>query len=265
MQFFSAGQFRNPAVIRVASYGYQKGFGGHFHNDNAIGALRDIPGLVIASPGRPGDAAAMLRTCAAAAAADGRSAVSRADRAVPRARPARPRGRWLASPVRPPSSRAVSHVPLGSGRTYGDGADLTLVTFGNGLRLSLRAARRLAATGTDCRVLDLRWLGPLPVPDLLREAAATGRVLIVDETRRTGGVSEGVLAALADHGFPGPVARVTSADSFVPPATRPATCSSRRRKSRRPPPRSPAAAKPAPEPVPLSRKKRSCPRLLRTS
>jgi 2-oxoisovalerate dehydrogenase E1 component len=41
-------------------------------------------------------------------------------------------------------------------------------------------------------------------------------VLVVDETRRSGGVSEGVLTALADNGFTGPVARVTSADSFVP-------------------------------------------------
>ena len=70
-QFFSSGQFRNPMVLRVAGYGYQKGFGGHFHNDNAVGALRDIPGLVIASPSRPDDAAAMLRTCLAAAAVDG--------------------------------------------------------------------------------------------------------------------------------------------------------------------------------------------------
>ena len=124
-------------------------------------------------------------------------------------------GGWLA-PYPAPSSWSAGHVPLGSGRTYGHGTDLTLVTFGNGLRLSLRAARRLAAAGTACRVLDLRWLAPLPVPDLLREAGVTGRVLVVDETRRTGGVSEGVLAALADHGFPGPVARVASADSFIP-------------------------------------------------
>ena len=58
--------------------------------------------------------------------------------------------------------------------------------------MSLRAARRLASEGVGARVLDLRWLAPLPVDDLLREAAATGRVLVVDETRRTGGVSEGV-------------------------------------------------------------------------
>ena len=64
--------------------------------------------------------------------------------------------------------------------------------------------------------MDLRWLAPLPVADMVREAAATGRVLVVDETRRSGGVSEGVLAALVDGGFTGPIRRVTSEDSFIP-------------------------------------------------
>jgi 2-oxoisovalerate dehydrogenase E1 component len=41
-------------------------------------------------------------------------------------------------------------------------------------------------------------------------------VLVVDETRRSGGVSEGVLAALVDAGFDGRMARVASADSFIP-------------------------------------------------
>ena len=67
LQFFSSGQFRNPMVVRVAGLAYQKGFGGHFHNDNAVGVLRDIPGLVVAVPARGDDAAAMLRTCLAAA------------------------------------------------------------------------------------------------------------------------------------------------------------------------------------------------------
>jgi 2-oxoisovalerate dehydrogenase E1 component len=62
----------------------------------------------------------------------------------------------------------------------------------------------------------MRWLAPLPVDDILREAEATGRVLIVDETRRSGGVSEGVLGALADANFEGKVSRVTSQDSFIP-------------------------------------------------
>ncbi|HEX4729412.1 MAG TPA: transketolase C-terminal domain-containing protein, partial [Jatrophihabitans sp.] len=89
--------------------------------------------------------------------------------------------------------------------------------FGNGLPMSLRVAGALASEdGIASRVLDLRWLSPLPVRDILREAAVTGRVLVVDETRRTGGVSEAVLAALVDGGFRGAIRRVASADSFIP-------------------------------------------------
>jgi 2-oxoisovalerate dehydrogenase E1 component len=107
-------------------------------------------------------------------------------------------------------------VPIGRARTYGEGADLTVVTFGNGVRMSLRVAARLAERGVQVRVVDLRWLAPLPVEDVLREAEATGRVLVVDETRRTGGVSEGVVTALVDGGFTGRIMRVASEDSFIP-------------------------------------------------
>jgi 2-oxoisovalerate dehydrogenase E1 component len=105
---------------------------------------------------------------------------------------------------------------LGRARLYGDGRDLTIITFGNGVRMSLRAAHELAADGFTCRVLDLRWLAPLPFEDLLRAAAATGNVLVADETRRTGGVSEGIITTLVDAGFTGRVARVASHDSFIP-------------------------------------------------
>ncbi len=120
------------------------------------------------------------------------------------------------APYLPPDRWAAAHVPIGRGRVHGDGGDLTIVTFGNGLFLSLRVARRLIESGIGVRVLDLRWLAPLPVDDILRESRATGRVLVVDETRQSGGVSEGVLAALVDAEFDGRMARVTSRDSFVP-------------------------------------------------
>ncbi|MFC4053788.1 thiamine pyrophosphate-dependent enzyme [Actinomadura syzygii] len=210
LPFFSRGRYRNPMVVRVPGYAYQKGFGGHFHNDNAVAALRDIPGLVIASPARPDDAAGMLRACADSAETDGRVCVFLEPIALYHVRDLHEEGDggWLAP--------AGGTVPIGRARTYGDGRDLTIATFANGLRMSLRAARRLARAGVRCRVLDLRWLAPLPVGDLLREARATGTVLVADETRRTGGVSEAVLTALADAGFRGRAARVASADSFVP-------------------------------------------------
>lgn len=211
--FFSAGQYRNPMLVRVAGYGYQEGFGGHFHNDDAIAVLRDIPGIVIASPARPDDAAAMLHSCAAAARTSGAVCVFLEPIARYHTRDLHEPGdgRWLA-----PYPAAGEHVPIGSARTHGDGTDLTVVTFGNGLYLSLRAAQNLECKGIRARVVDLRWLAPLPVDDLLREASATGRVLVADETRATGGVSEGVITALVDAGFTGPMARVASADSFVP-------------------------------------------------
>ena len=83
--------------------------------------------------------------------------------------------------------------------------------------MSLRVARRLEKHGVHARVRR---------PPLARAAAGrrtssarralTGRVLVVDETRRTGGVSEGVIAALVDAGFDGRIARVASKDSFIP-------------------------------------------------
>jgi 2-oxoisovalerate dehydrogenase E1 component len=217
LSFFSQGQYRNPMVVRIAGLGYQRGFGGHFHNDNAVAALRDIPGLIIALPARPDDAAAMLRTCLASAHADGSVCVFIEPIALYHERDLHEPGDdgWLA-PYDPPWRWADAHVPLGRARVYGAGADVTIVTFGNGLRMSLRAAARLAAGEISCRVMDLRWLAPLPAQDLLREASLTGRVLIADETRRTGGVSEAVIAALADGGYSGRLARVASEDSFIP-------------------------------------------------
>ncbi len=217
LQFFSAGQYRNPMVVRVAGLAYQKGFGGHFHNDNAVGVLRDIPGLVVAVPARAGDAAAMLRSCLAAASVDGTVCVFLEPIALYHTRDLfQPGdGGWL-SPYAGPARWAEEHVPIGQGRSYGGGTDLTLVTFGNGVPMSLRVARRLAADGVGARVFDLRWLAPLPAEQLQAEAELTGRVLVVDETRQSGGVSEGVITGLADAGYRGRMARVTSADSFIP-------------------------------------------------
>jgi 2-oxoisovalerate dehydrogenase E1 component len=65
-------------------------------------------------------------------------------------------------------------------------------------------------------VLDLRWLAPLPIEAVTRAADDFGTLLVVDETRRSGGVSEGIVAALVDNGYEGRLARVNSADSFIP-------------------------------------------------
>ncbi len=212
LRFFSNGQYRNPMVVRIASYAYQKGFGGHFHNDNSIAVLRDIPGLVIASPSHPSDAAAMLATCIAEAATSGSVCAYLEPIARYHTTDLHDEGDqgWTAPLTTDP-------VPVGSARTHGAGTDGTILTWGNGLYLSLRARRRLRDDyGEHWRVVDLRWLAPMPIDDMAAEGSATGRVLVVDETRHGGGVGEAILAALSAGGFRGAVDRVAARDSFIP-------------------------------------------------
>jgi 2-oxoisovalerate dehydrogenase E1 component len=212
LPFFSRGRFGNPMIVRIAGLAYQKGFGGHFHNDNAVGVLRDIPGLVVCCPARADDAAAMLRTCVAAASTDATLSVFLEPIALYHRRDLYEAGDngWLAVDDGDPA-------PIGEARSYPvPEPALTMITFGNGVLMSLRVARRLADRGIRAAVLDLRWLAPLPVTDLLGAARDSGRLLVVDETRHSGGVGEGVITALIENGFTGQIARVASRDSFVP-------------------------------------------------
>jgi 2-oxoisovalerate dehydrogenase E1 component len=212
LPFFSRGRFGNPMIVRIAGLAYQKGFGGHFHNDNAVGVLRDIPGLVVCCPARADDAAAMLRTCVAAASTDATLSVFLEPIALYHRRDLYEAGDngWLAVDDGDPA-------PIGEARSYPvPEPALTMITFGNGVLMSLRVARRLADRGIRAAVVDLRWLAPLPVTDLLAAARDSGRLLVVDETRHSGGVGEGVITALIENGFTGQIARVASRDSFVP-------------------------------------------------
>jgi 2-oxoisovalerate dehydrogenase E1 component len=220
LAYFSQGQYRNPMVVRIASYGYQKGFGGHFHNDNSIAVLRDVPGVVIASPSHPSDAAGMLHSCIDHARRTGAVCVYLEpiaryhDTALITDANGDGDGQWLA-PYDP------TPIPIGSARvwpTENDRPDdLTIITWGNGAYLSRQAQHTLSAEhGVRAKVLDLRWIAPLPVEDMLNAARSTGRVLIVDETRRTGGVGEGLVAELLDAGFRGEMKRVAARDSFIP-------------------------------------------------
>jgi 2-oxoisovalerate dehydrogenase E1 component len=71
--------------------------------------------------------------------------------------------------------------------------------------------------GIAARVLDLRWLNPLPFDSLREHADACGRVLVADECRTTGGgIADAVIAALAEGGFRGPLGSVRAVDSYVP-------------------------------------------------
>ena len=216
LQFFSNDQYRNPMVVRIPGLAYQKGFGGHFHNDNSIAALRDVPGLVLAVPARGDDAVKMLRTCVALAKVDGRVVVFIEPIALYMTRDLHaPKDRGWSFAYPPPTEA----IDLGEGEVYEPQTrDLTIVTYANGLYMSLRVARVLREQhGIAARVVDLRWLLPLNEGFIEEQARATGRVLVVDEGRRSGGVSEAILALLYERcGGAVRAVRVTGKDCYVP-------------------------------------------------
>ncbi|HQZ30561.1 MAG TPA: thiamine pyrophosphate-dependent enzyme [Arenimonas sp.] len=216
LQFFSNGQYRNPMVMRIASLGYQRGFGGHFHNDNSITALRDIPGLLVGCPSRGDDAATMLRTMMALAKVDGRVCAFLEPIALYMTKDLHEAGdgQWLTA--YPPVEESMV---VGEERTYfPEARDLVIFSFGNGVPMSLRAARDIERNhGWKVRVVDLRWLQPLNAGAIARHAGECDRILVVDEGRRSAGVGEGIITAVAEAGLGGkPLRRVVGEDTYTP-------------------------------------------------
>jgi 2-oxoisovalerate dehydrogenase E1 component len=216
LPFFSNGQFTNPMVVRIAGLGYQKGFGGHFHNDNSIAVLRDIPGLILACPSRGADAAMMLRECVRLAREEQRLVVFLEPIALYPMRDLHEAGDGGWMDVYPDRARRIAFGEVG---LEGDGRDLAIVTFANGVHLSRQAQRHLAEKGIASRVVDIRWLSPLPEAGILKAVEDCRHILVVDETRRSGGIAESLMALFAESDATS-FARLTADDSFI--ATGPA-------------------------------------------
>ncbi|QMU59864.1 MAG: MFS transporter [Boseongicola sp.] len=217
LPFFSQGKFTNPMVIRVAGLGYQKGFGGHFHNDNSLAVLRDIPGLIIACPSNGCDAALMLREAVRLTREEQRVVVFVEPIALYNHRDLFEDGDagWMTA--YPHDNERIGLDEIG---VHGRGRDLAIVTYGNGHMLSRKAAKVLDEKhGVATRVIDLRWLAPLAEDRLIEALDGVDSVLIVDECRRTGGQAEALMALMTERGI-GRFGRHTAEDSFI--ATGPA-------------------------------------------
>ena len=216
LSFFSNQQYTNPMIIRIAGLAYQRGFGGHYHNDNSIAALRDIPGVIIACPSNGRDAVAMMRECVRLALEEQRVIVFLEPIALYMTRDLHEaKDKDWTSVYEPPGSGPA--VALGEVHTEGQGTDLAIVTYGNGYYMSRQAQKKLSEEqGIDARVIDLRWLAPLPEDALLSATAACDRILIVDECRHTGSQSEGLMALFAEARPEAITRRITAEDSFIP-------------------------------------------------
>lgn len=217
LPFFSNGQYSNPMVVRIAGLGYQRGFGGHFHNDNSLAVLRDIPGLIVACPSNGADAAKMLRECVRLAREEQRVVIFLEPIALYTQRDLHTEKdeAWTCTYPEPNERLALGEVGV-----YGECKQIALITYANGYYLARQAEKTLHEQhGIQLRIIDLRWLVPLPEAALNLALQGVDKVLVVDECRRSGNLSEGLMTWL-DENYSVPKARLTAEDSFI--ATGPA-------------------------------------------
>jgi len=217
LPFFSNGQFSNPMVIRIAGLGYQKGFGGHFHNDNSLAIFRDIPGLVIACPSNGVDASEMLRASVNFAREQQRVVIFIEPIALYMTKDLHEEGDGLWS-FNYASPRQAQPIRVGEIAVHGHGRELAILSYGNGFYLSCQAAKVLEQQyGIKLRLIDLRWLAPLDETALMTELESCDHILVVDECRATGSFSEQLLSSI--HRLKQPqqkIAALCGEDCFVP-------------------------------------------------
>jgi 2-oxoisovalerate dehydrogenase E1 component beta subunit len=213
-QFFR-GRTPVPIVVRLPSGG---GFsGGPFHSQNPESSFAHIPGLKIVCPSTPHDAKGLLL----AAIADPDPVIFFEPKRIYNGpfeghhdRPVTPWAKHPASEV--PDGHYT--VPLGKASVVREGTELTVLTYGTMVHVSLAAVE---AQGIDAEVIDLRTLVPLDIAAIEESVEKTGRCLVVQEAPRTSGFGAELAALVQERCFyhlESPVERVTGWDTPYPHA-----------------------------------------------
>jgi 2-oxoisovalerate dehydrogenase E1 component len=192
-----------PMVVRMPWGGLRHA--GPYHSQNTEPWFYRTPGLKIVTPSTPHDARALM----AAAVADPDPVLYYEHIALYRD----PRIKQAMDEAAP------APLPIGRAALRRAGADLGIISYGAYVHVALRVAERLAADGIEAAVLDLRSLAPLDRAAVLAVARHTGKVLVVHEDSRTGGIGESLAAIIQEEAFEyldAPVRVIGALDTPVP-------------------------------------------------
>jgi 2-oxoisovalerate dehydrogenase E1 component beta subunit len=192
-----------PMVLRMPWGGLRRA--GPYHSQNTEPWFYRTPGLKIVTPSTPHDARGLF----AAAVADPDPVLFYEH--IGLYRDPKIKQRLSDEPARP--------IPIGSAALRRSGDDLAIVSYGAYVHTGLRVAAKLAADGIETAVLDLRSLAPLDRDALLAVARHCGKVLVIHEDSRTGGIGESLAAVIQEEAFcdlDAPVRVVGALDTPVP-------------------------------------------------
>jgi pyruvate/2-oxoglutarate/acetoin dehydrogenase E1 component len=198
-RYMSGGKVTVPFVLRGAvSSGI--GMAGQ-HSQTLEAWFVHAPGLVVIMPSTPYDAKGLLT----AAIRDDNPVVFLEKRLLYSRRGPVPEGDYT--------------VPIGVADIKREGTDVTVACYSQGVHLALQAGRQLAEQGIELEIVDLRTLKPLDIETLGNSVRKTGRLVVVSEGARAGGVASEIVARIVDEAYyslrTAPV-RVTAKDTPIP-------------------------------------------------
>ena len=201
MRYRSGGQFTCPMVIRTPYGGGIRG--GHYHSQSPEAYFAHTPGLKVVVPSNPYETKGLL------------AAAIRDDNPVLFMEPKR-----LYRSARGEVPDEAYTIDLGKARIVRSGTDVTLISYGAMVPVSLSAAEQAEeALGVSMEVIDLRTLIPYDVKMVLESVRKTGRVIVIHEAPKTCGFGAELAATITEKALlhlESPVYRVTGFDTPFP-------------------------------------------------
>jgi pyruvate dehydrogenase E1 component beta subunit len=110
-------------------------------------------------------------------------------------------------------------VPIGKAKIWRQGEDVTLVSFGIGMKYALEAADRLAEEGISAEVVDLRSLRPIDYDTLINSVKKTNRCVTIEEGFPVASIGNHLSAVIMERAFDyldAPVINCTGKDVPMP-------------------------------------------------
>jgi 2-oxoisovalerate dehydrogenase E1 component beta subunit len=110
-------------------------------------------------------------------------------------------------------------LPLDTCFILREGEDLTLVSWGASIHETMQAADQLANQGVSAEVIDVATVKPLDIDTISASVAKTGRLVIVHEAARSGGLGAEIAAEIGERNLTdilAPIQRVTGYDTIMP-------------------------------------------------
>lgn len=215
LRYRSGGEFWAPITIRTPCGGGIRG--GQTHSQSPEGIFTHVSGIKTIMPSNPYDAKGLLI-----------SAIEDDDPVIVFEPKRLYNGPFFGDPKQPAQSwekhakgqvpEGYYTVPIGKADTVRSGSDLTIITYGTMVHVSLAAAEM---SGYDVEVIDLRTLTPLDIDHIAESVCRTGRCVVVHEATKTGGFGAEILSQIQEECFwklEAPIERVAGWDIPYPHA-----------------------------------------------